>query len=208
MWERRPVPIPPHSSVGKESACNAGDPGSIPGLGICPGEGSGNPLQYSCLGSPMDRRPWQATVHGVTRGRQDLATKKRERYLGRAVLSLSYAFPVEATAHSHSLRISYSRFSGTFYQLRTLPSMSILLLLTAPENWIHGFAPSWHIARVLSLIWGWIFPFCDPNLAKQSIPILPMQRPRAELVAEPAFAALRKTSLRCSLLLPGTQVTQ
>ena len=52
-------------SGGKESACNAGDPGSIPGLGRSPGEGNGNPLQYSCLGNPMDRGAWQATVHGV-----------------------------------------------------------------------------------------------------------------------------------------------
>ena len=48
----------------RESACNAGDPGSIPGSGISPGEGNGNPLQYSCLGNPMDRGAWQATVHG------------------------------------------------------------------------------------------------------------------------------------------------
>ena len=50
---------------GKESACNAGDSGSIPGSGRSPGEGSGNPLQYSCLGNPMDRGAWHATVHGV-----------------------------------------------------------------------------------------------------------------------------------------------
>ena len=42
-------------SVGKESACNAGDLGSIPGMGKSPGEGNGNPLQYSCLGNPMER---------------------------------------------------------------------------------------------------------------------------------------------------------
>ena len=45
----------PHSSVGKESAYNAGDPGSIPGLGRSPGEGNGNPLQYSCLENSMER---------------------------------------------------------------------------------------------------------------------------------------------------------
>ena len=50
----------PHSSVDKESACNAGDLGSIPGLGRSPGEGDGNPLQYSCLENPMDRGAWQA----------------------------------------------------------------------------------------------------------------------------------------------------
>ena len=45
----------PGGSDGKESACNAGDVGSIPGPGRYPGEGNGNPLQYSCLGNPMDR---------------------------------------------------------------------------------------------------------------------------------------------------------
>ena len=65
----------PHSSVSKESACNAGDPGSIPGLGRSPGEGNGNPLQYSFLENLMDRGPWRATAHGVARVRQDLVTK-------------------------------------------------------------------------------------------------------------------------------------
>ena len=65
----------PRSSVGKESACNAGDPGLIPGLGRSPEEGNGNPLQYSCLENPMDRGAWQATVHGVARVRHSLATK-------------------------------------------------------------------------------------------------------------------------------------
>ena len=52
----------PDSTDGKESACNAGDPGLIPGLGISPEEGKGNPLQYSCLENTMDRRAWLATV--------------------------------------------------------------------------------------------------------------------------------------------------
>ena len=54
-------------SVGKESACSAGDPGLIPESGRFPGEGNGNPLQYSCLENPMDRGAWWATVHGVTK---------------------------------------------------------------------------------------------------------------------------------------------
>ena len=58
----------------RESACNAGDVTSIPGSGRSHGEGNGNPLQYSCLENPMDRRAWQATVHGVTRVGYDLAT--------------------------------------------------------------------------------------------------------------------------------------
>ena len=47
--------------------CSAEDMGLIPGLGRCPGEGNGNPLQYSCLGNPMDRGTWQGTVHGVSK---------------------------------------------------------------------------------------------------------------------------------------------
>ena len=56
----------PGGSVGKESACNVGDSGSISGLGKSPGEGNGNPLQYYCLENSMDRGAWWATVHGVT----------------------------------------------------------------------------------------------------------------------------------------------
>ena len=55
----------PGDSDGKESACNAGDPGSIPGLGRSPREGNGNPLQYSRLENAMDTGAWPATVHGV-----------------------------------------------------------------------------------------------------------------------------------------------
>jgi len=60
-------------SDGKESACNVGDPGSIPGLGRSPGEGTGNPLQYSSLGNPLDRGAWWATVHGVTKSQMRLS---------------------------------------------------------------------------------------------------------------------------------------
>ena len=57
----------PGGSDGKESACNAGDSGSIPGLGRSAGEGNGHPLQYSCLENPMDGGAWWATVHGVAK---------------------------------------------------------------------------------------------------------------------------------------------
>ena len=53
----------------KESACNVGDLGSIPGSGRSPGEGNGNPLQYSCLENSMDGGAWWATVHGVAKSR-------------------------------------------------------------------------------------------------------------------------------------------
>ena len=60
-------------SDGNTSFCNAGDPGSIPGLGRSPGEGNGSPLQYSCLENPMDCGAWWATVHGVTKCRTGLS---------------------------------------------------------------------------------------------------------------------------------------
>ena len=63
----------PGSSDGKASAYNGGDLGLIPGSGTSPGEGNGNPLQYSCLENPMDGGAWQATVHGVAKSRTGLS---------------------------------------------------------------------------------------------------------------------------------------
>ena len=60
-------------SVVKNSPAKAGEPGLIPGSGRTPGEGNGNPLQYSRLGNPMDRGAWQATAHGVTQSRTRLS---------------------------------------------------------------------------------------------------------------------------------------
>ena len=61
----------PGGSDGKESACNVGDPGLIPGSGRFPGEGNSNPLQYSCLENPMDRGARPTIVHGSQRVRHD-----------------------------------------------------------------------------------------------------------------------------------------
>jgi len=57
----------PVDLVGKETSCNAGDLGSVPGSGRCLGVGNGNPLQYSCLENSMDRGAWWATVHGLAK---------------------------------------------------------------------------------------------------------------------------------------------
>ena len=74
-WPARPLPLRicvwvkrafPGGAEVKVSACSAGDLGSIPGSGRSPGEGNGNPLQYSCLENPMDGGAWWAIVHGVT----------------------------------------------------------------------------------------------------------------------------------------------
>ena len=72
MESQRLLGFPDGSTVQKppamqETACNAGDAVSTPGSERSATEGNGNPLQYSCLGNPMDRGAWQATIHGVTK---------------------------------------------------------------------------------------------------------------------------------------------
>ena len=81
----------PGGSDGKESACNAGDLGSIPGSGRYLGEGNGYPLQFSCLENPVDRGACWATVHGVVRVRCDLATKQQQ--LGEDYAAAASALP-------------------------------------------------------------------------------------------------------------------
>ena len=71
-WNNRQEDFPGGSEV-KASAWNAGDPGSIPGSERSPGEGNGNPLQYSCLENPMEGGAWLATVHGVTKSQTRLS---------------------------------------------------------------------------------------------------------------------------------------
>ena len=94
-------------SVVKNLPANVGDARSIPGLGRSSGEGNGNPLQYSCLGNPMDRGAWWATVHGVTkRVVYDLMTKQQTQWLTmRFIVLISFyshwsqgGFPWSATA--------------------------------------------------------------------------------------------------------------
>ena len=83
----------PGGSDGKESACNAGDLGSIPGSGRYAGERNGNPLQYSCLENVMDRGAWQATFHGIAKSQTRLS---------------DYHFPF----HFHNYPIEYSLQDG------------------------------------------------------------------------------------------------
>ena len=77
---------PPWWLSSKESTCNAGDPGPIPGLGRSPGEGKGYPLQYSGLENSMDRRAWQAIVHRVTKSQtllKKLSMQWKRSMIGR-----------------------------------------------------------------------------------------------------------------------------
>ena len=78
----------PGGSDSKVSACNAGDPGSIPGSGRFPGEGNGYPLHYSCLENSMDRRAWWATVHGVAKSRTRLSDE------AHSTVSIRWLYPV------------------------------------------------------------------------------------------------------------------
>ena len=84
----------PCSSDGKESACNAGDLCSVPGSGRSSGEGSGNPLQCSCLENPMDRRAWQVTVWGC---KESDTTEE---------LTLQYNIRLSHNAFSKSMRLT------------------------------------------------------------------------------------------------------
>ena len=86
----------PGGSEGKESACNAGDLDSVPGLGRSPGEEHGNPLQYSYLENPMDRGPWWATVHGVAKSRtrlSDFTFTSTNTTLAACAISVSLLLP-------------------------------------------------------------------------------------------------------------------
>ena len=91
---RRGILSSPGGSTGKESACNAGDLGSIPGLRRSPGEGNGNPLQDSCLENSMNRGAWLATVHGVAK-RHDQAANILKRHFV-VVLICMYLIMCEA----------------------------------------------------------------------------------------------------------------
>ena len=70
----------PGGSVVKNPPAKARDEGSVPGMGRSPGEGNNNPLQYPCLGNPMDREVWQATVHEITKSRTRLTNENTHAY--------------------------------------------------------------------------------------------------------------------------------
>ena len=97
----------PGGSVGKESACKAGDQGSIPGSGRSPEEGNGNPLEYSCLENSIDRGAWWATVHGVTKSQTRLSDNTQSfNYWQIFNLSLVSLFSiVRSSAISNALNI-------------------------------------------------------------------------------------------------------
>ena len=109
----------PCSSNSKESACNAGDLDSIPSSGESPGGGNGNPLQYSCLESSMNRGAWWATAHGVaesddwvqqqTTGKQNPG-KKQCAYLQEPLAGLCFLFAITImVCSSNSIHVGWIR---------------------------------------------------------------------------------------------------
>ena len=99
----------------KESSCSAGstrEGDSIPGLGRFPGEGNGNPLQYFCLGNPMDRRTWWATVHGVAEGldtTQQLNNNNNNNPCRAGLYGHGTAFSFYSKSNRKSLNTLYQR---------------------------------------------------------------------------------------------------
>ena len=120
----------PGGSVVKNLSANVGDtgdPGLIPSqLGRSPGEGKGNPLQYSCLGNPMDRGAWWATVHGVARVGHDLETKPppppSKRYYSHLWNSLHALAEKAMATHSSNLawKIPWTEEPGRLQSMGSL----------------------------------------------------------------------------------------
>ena len=103
----------PCSSVGKASACSAGDLGLIPRLGRSPGEGNGNPLQYACLENPMDRGAWWAAVHGVAKSGARLSEFHSSSLLSifcssNIILNLVFLFSFFPHLSSHYYVLAHS----------------------------------------------------------------------------------------------------
>ena len=91
--------------MGKESAYNVGDEGSVPGWGRSPGGGHSNPLQYSCLENPMDRGAWWATVHGVTEKSDTTEAAEQKHTSSRQTSSRTYFHM--SLCSKHAQRESY-----------------------------------------------------------------------------------------------------
>ena len=150
----------PSGSDSKESACNAGELGSIPGLGRSPGEGSGYPLQYFCLESSMDRGAWWVTVQGFQRVGHNWVINTHTQFSSVQLLSRVRLFvTLWITAHQASLSITISRSSLKLTSIElAMPSSHLIfchpLLLLPPHPSQHHSLFQWvnsshEVAKVL-----------------------------------------------------------
>ena len=135
----------------KDSASNVGDMGSIPGSGRFPGEGNGNPLQYSCLGNPIDRGAWWAIVHGVT--------KSWIRLRDNTTICILLRYP---SSYTHSLAVC-SRANNLRWLLVLIKLIHVAQLLFLSEGTISCPVPAicWprtapSICQHLEPPWKWL----------------------------------------------------
>ena len=128
----------PGGSDGKESACNEGDLGLIPGLGKSPGEGIGFPVQYSCLENAMDRGAWWATVLGASKSRtwlRDLSTAHHACFVSRIYLLCSQTYlPMIIYICCHSSPLTspcqlFFRSSGIEILIKSAQPRSLILVV-------------------------------------------------------------------------------
>ena len=146
---------------GKVSACNAGEPGSIPELGRSPGEENGNPLQYPCLENPMDGGAWEAAVHGVAKSRTQLSDFTFLS-ISRTSHFLQMCFPF--TQHSFwcwtwpfycflkSLKHSIGMYSTLQWRCRLEEHLTHLGILSV--KFVKGYSSLW---MLISFLWFSLF---------------------------------------------------
>ena len=136
-----PLQAFPGGSDGKESACNAGDPGLIPGSGKYPGEENGNPLKYSCLESPMDGGAWWALVHGVAKSQARLNDQHfhpLQSRLQSRTASVTGKVSQHLLAHLQRRETNQPRGQNVHHQMTLMIRKSFTLL---PKLHIPEFSP-------------------------------------------------------------------
>ena len=135
----------PCSSVGKESACNGGDPGLIPRSGRSPGEGNGSPLQYSCLEIPMDRGAWRATIPCGCKSWTQLSylQDKTKKIITGSPLTIFVPHTLEALLNSHHTQC---------FSVSDLTFSEVLLLTTSHITLVHceNFNPTVLLSSITS----------------------------------------------------------